>query len=254
MKRIIALFMSLLFCVLTFVACAEEAATHSDSEEDSEKSTASGDETSTDETSVDETSAEDSSVSSWYPDDFSIPEESSNPPESSAPDTSSGFELPILKPFDNLDEFTYYTIYTSKKRKDGIYPYDFFVSSVDELPDLDYVDPIEGIKEEDIYNLDEAVGDIPSYRTHIQKYDEEFFKEKELTVLVVECEKATPPALESVYHRQDERLLFVVEREYDVEEEQVYHIFIETDKGVVSSFGIWGVDYTHHLDMYEIQQ
>ena len=253
MKKIIALFMAALFCILTLVACGEEAATHSEPEEESEKSTASGDETSVDETSVDETSVDDNSVSSWSPDGVSTPEESSNPPESSAPETSSGFELPILKPFDNLDEFTYYTIYTSKKRNDLILPGHNFFSSVDELPDLGPSDD-GSLTHGDILNLDEAVGDIPSYRTHIQKYDEEFFKEKELTVLIVECEKGTPPALEAVYHRQDGRLLFVVEREYDVEEAQVYQIFIETDKGVVSSFGIFGVNYTHELDMYEIQQ
>ncbi len=235
--------MSLLFCVLTFVACGEEVATHSDSEEESEKSTASGD----------ETSAEDSSVSSWYPDGVSTPDEQSNPPESSAPETSTGFELPILKPFDNLDEFTYYTIYTGKKRYNGILPGAIFVSSVDELPDIGPSD--DGyLNHDDKFNIDEAVGDIPSYRTHIQKYDEEFFKEKELTILIVECEKGTPPAIESVYHIQDGRLLFVVEREYDVEEAQVYHIFIETDKGVVSSFGIFGVIYSDQKYMYEAQQ
>ena len=253
MKRIIALFMSLLFCVLTFVACTEEVAMHSDSEEESEQGTVNGDETSVDETSVDETSVDDNSVSSWSPDGVSTPDEQSNPPESSAPETSSGFERPKLKPFDNLDEFTYYTIYTSKKRSDLILPGAIFVSSVDELPDIGPSD--DGyLNHDDVFNIDEAVGDIPSYRTHIQKYDEKFFKEKELTILIVECEKGTPPALESVYHRQDGRLVFVVEREYDVEEAQVYHIFIETDKGVVSSFGIFGVNYTHELDMYEIQQ
>ena len=152
-----------------------------------------------------------------------------SPDESSTADESSTYsESQIPDILIENSKYEQHVVYTDKLRRDGIFPYSNLIDSVEQFNEYN-------VNLSELYNLDEVVGDIPSYERWIRKYDKTFFENTSLLILVVESNRNTLPKIDSVYIEGDGDLaVYIDEINIEDDELQVYHIFIEIQKTEIS--------------------
>lgn len=139
--------------------------------------------------------------------------------------------------------YEYKTIYTEKIRLDGIFPFGSYIDSYKEFDEYNYCSEEEKNNGEEyhtideLFNIDQSVGNVPSYREWIKKYDSGFFEENGLIILVVEAEKGIVPKVDSLCKRSDGYINACVDGcGYTEKEQQVYHIFIEIPKAEMGEY------------------
>ncbi len=187
----------------------------------------------------DNTESNSSFASSFVDNGSSIWFESSDISTESSDASSESDDLEFVN-YELIDDSLYsvQAIYTDKLRVDGIFPYTNEYTSYKDFYSVQ--NHKEGISLDEVYNIDRAVGDYPSYRQWVKKYNEEFFDKYDLIVVIAESTSNEPPAIGTVYKSNKGRITIYLDN-YDPwsEQKQVYHIFIEVPKGLFDN--MWSV-------------
>ncbi len=185
-----------------------------------------------------------SSVASSFGDESFISSESSDIPDESS-DTSSDNIIIETMHYEEIDisQFEQYVVYTDILDPGGIWPMNYVFEDHDRFVKSHY----GTFNKDQLYNLDRAVGDYPSYREWVKKYDVEFFEEHDLIVIICESKFEVLPSLISMYCSDMGRFMMYIDNDNPYgEETQGFHLFVEVPKGYLGEnpdiFGVRNVD------------
>lgn len=155
------------------------------------------------------------------------------------------------KEFDNLG-FKYYktvkrtesdehapyfkatAVYTDKKRADGIYPYSNFISDTAALTKY-----YNNIVENDVYVIDKGTPEIPSFIEMYESYYGAWFRQNSLIVVVIEADSECLPEVASIVVDGTSIDIYFKPDSLGSKQDQVYTVFIETNKLEIESIDIF---------------
>ncbi len=164
-------------------------------------------------------------------------------------------EAPVIEKmhYEQIDisPFEEYIVYTDILDPGGIWPMETIFRDYDRFIKSHY----GTFTKEQLYNIDRTVGDYPSYREWVKKYDEKFFEEQDLIVIIAESDFDVPPIFDSIYRSSMDRItMYIYTRDCPREKRQGFHLFVEMPKGYLGenpeTFGVLTLhEYVNHFEL-----